>query len=169
MLQQFLTSSILGVFTLGFFLIWIKNRGFVSAGIFALSYGSAGVAFGFEALYLLTERYTFLTPISDTFYMLSALLFSIGLSNRYDRKPPLLLLGLIFVITLLTTQWYWFIEDNFNVRTELISYGCAGMIVLGATSIFSRSRSLLDKAIFFSVRFSSNFCFHHRSYPKNTK
>ena len=160
MLQQFLTSSILGVFTLGFFLIWIKNRGFVSAGIFALSYGSAGVAFGFEATYLITERYIFLTPISDTLYMLSALLLSVGLSYRYDRKPPLLWLSLIFIITLMATQWYWFIEDNFNVRTELISYGCAGMIVLGAISIFSRIRSMLDKAIFYSVlSFPATFVF----------
>ena len=151
MLQQFLTASILGVFTLGFFIIWIKNRGFVSSAIFALSYGTAGMAFAFEALYVLTERYTYLTPFSDMLYMLSALLLSVGLSNRFDRKPPMLFLGIIFFSTLLSTQWYWFVEDNFNLRTELISYGCSGMIALGAISIYGRIRSLLDKAIFYAV------------------
>ena len=151
MLQQFLTAAILGVFTLGFLIIWIKNRGFISSAFFALSYGTAGLAFAFEALYVFTERYTYLTPFSDMLYMLSALLFSVGLSNRFDRKPPIIFLGIIFLATFTSTQWYWFIEDNFNLRTEIISYGCSGMITLGAISIYGRVRSLLDKAIFYAV------------------
>lgn len=160
MLQQVLTASIFGFFTAGFFLIWLNNRIFPSAGVFALSYGFAGAAFGFEALYSLVSGYDFIMPVSDTLYMLSALFLSIGLSFRFNQKPPLLFLSLIFAATFFPTQWYWFVENDFTLRTEIISYGCAGMIALGAINIYDRINSLLDRALYYAtIGFSVQFVF----------
>ena len=151
MSEQILTPSIFAVFAIGFALIWYHNRHLVASCIWAASYISAAIGFGLEPVYTNFPHTEVLRPVSDTGYIASALLLSVGLAVRYSQKVPKLFLGLIFFATFIPINWFWFIDDDFTIRSEIISYGCAALIMVGAVTIYPKIKSGMDRILFYIV------------------
>ena len=151
MLEQLLAPAIFAIFAIGFALIWHQNREVKAAGIWAASYFFGFLSFSSTPLINSFSQLEPFRPVSDTFYLMSPVLFVVGVGFRYTLKLPRRLLALIFLTSLSVVYWHWFIVDSYSIRAEAISYGCAALFAVGAWMLYQTLETHRTHLLFWIV------------------
>lgn len=151
MLQQFMAPAVFLIFTVGFALIWNANRHITAAGIWAVGYFLGFLSFSMSPLLNAFPEWRFLRPIGDTAYLGSCVLLVIGLGIRYGVKVLAIPVGMVFMVSVTVISWYWFVVDNYSIRTEAISYGCGALLIIGAWMIYPTLKSQRTHILFWIV------------------
>jgi len=151
MLDQMLAPSIYLIYALGFGGIWFANRHMTAAGIWAVGYFVPAIGFIFEIPLSVYPDLTFLRPIIDACYLAGGLLLAIGLSFRFmDRYPKSIFIG-SYLALYLSANWAWFAYDSYNLRSEIICYGSALLMLMGAGYAYPKMNSRIEKFLFWAV------------------
>ena len=156
-INQLLTPLIFAVFACGFFSIWLQYRNLKSAGFFAISYFCGTIAFLFEVV-LPKETglaILILRALGDEFYLLIAMFFAVAISYRYNRPAPKTLIAALVIGASAANIWFWFGDENLMMRSHVISFACALMLLAGVPTIRSRKNRLIDKILSWLVVISA--------------
>lgn len=153
-----MTPLIFSVFAMGFATIWYNHRQFLSAGLFAISYSSAALAFGIEALTTDLGSTSGISYIGDLLYVFSAFMLILAVCEKFGGKLPMNVLSVIAAVLFATATWYRFIDYNIELRVQWISIGCGILLLTGAFHIRSEIYKPVDRVIFWLlVLFGTQF------------
>lgn len=153
LINQLLTPLIFTVFALGFGTIWYTHRRFPSAALFALSYISGALAFGFEAVIIETDGNDYFAFLGDVFYVTTTVFFSIAVYARYEKRPLYewilpIALGMIAIL-----YWYRFIDHSVEIRSQFVTYGSGIVLLLALPAIRGTRLTSIDRLLFWLIAF----------------
>ena len=147
---QLISPLIFLVFATGFFMLFSIEKRLKAAKIFGYSYlfGAAAVTLEFfrPSLGSIFAAYG-----SNIFYNLTAILFAVAASIRYNQKIPFLQMMIVSIGLFAGIAYYLHVDANITARTIVANGGNGIIFGLAALAIYRGRKITVDKILSFVV------------------
>lgn len=135
------------VFSIAFFILWRYQPRRLYLAPIALSYFAVAVGFLFQ-YYTLPIGLPLTRMLSNTLFLGAALLMTVGIAWRYNRRPPYVVAGTVIGGALIVLAWFMFIQPNVVWRVYTMNFAVGALLFVIAAEIrATANKSLFDKVL----------------------
>lgn len=143
-----LNPAMSAIFSISLLALWWHQRRLAYIAFFALSYAVRAVCF-IIVFVALSEQTMPLRMVSNALILLSMALLSIGISQKFERRPHYILLSTIMFLTLSGLGFYTFVHDGLLERGAVLGLGLAAICLTILVDIPRRPRRTPVEALLF--------------------
>ncbi|HHV69784.1 MAG TPA: GGDEF domain-containing protein [Ochrobactrum intermedium] len=139
------------IFSLSLLALWWQHRKLPYIATFASSYAIRTVCF-IIAFIALNEQTLPLRLVSNALILLTMALLSVGVSQKYKKRPHYMVLAIIALTTLAGLAFYTVVRDSLVARAAIIGLGLAAICLTMLDDIPERpKRTSVEMLLFWLV------------------
>lgn len=144
-----LNPAMSAIFCISLLALWWHQRELGYIVFFALSYAVRAVCF-IVVFVALSEQAMPLRMVSNALILFTMVLLSIGISQKFTRRPRYILLTIIMFSTLCSLGYYTFVHDSLVARAAILGAGLVA-ICLTILADMPKRRTPVEALLFWLV------------------
>ncbi|MBB6487129.1 sensor domain-containing diguanylate cyclase [Rhizobium lusitanum] len=150
-----LNPAMSAIFSISLLALWWQHRRLPYIAIFASSYAIRTVCF-IIAFIALNQQTLPLRLVSNALILLTMVLLSVGISQKYKKRPHYTVLVIIVLATLSGLGFYTVVHDSLVARAAIIGLGLAAICLTILDEIPERpKRTSVESLLFWLVAASA--------------